>query len=135
MTPETAAIAGAGINAGSSILGGILNFFSNSSTNDRNERLMREQWERELRMWKMNNAYNDPSAQMERLRRAGINPALAYASGVENVSASSADVGDAADMKAFQMPVNPIAIDPLAMSQAEQENPNIPSWYAIPETS
>ncbi|QXN75241.1 DNA pilot protein [Microvirus mar50] len=30
------------------------------------------------RMWRMANAYNDPSAEMARLRRAGLNPNLMY---------------------------------------------------------
>lgn len=34
--------------------------------------------ERELQMWHLNNEYNSPRAQMERMIEAGINPAAAY---------------------------------------------------------
>lgn len=37
-----------------------------------------------LKMWELNNSYNDPSAQMERLQAAGLNPNLVYGGG--NVS-------------------------------------------------
>lgn len=36
------------------------------------------EWERELYSWNLNNAYNSPSAQMQRLKDAGLNPMLAY---------------------------------------------------------
>lgn len=41
-----------------------------------------EQWERE-------NAYNDPSAQLARMEKAGINPDLAVGGGYSNTAASS----------------------------------------------
>lgn len=41
-----------------------------------------EQWERE-------NDYNDPSAQMSRLARAGLNPNLVYGNGATSLSAQS----------------------------------------------
>lgn len=41
-----------------------------------------EQWERE-------NEYNDPSAQMERYKKAGLNPNLIYGNGASSISASS----------------------------------------------
>ncbi len=41
-----------------------------------------------LDMWNRVNAYNDPSAQMERLQKAGLNPNLVYGGG--NVSGNSA---------------------------------------------
>lgn len=34
-----------------------------------------------LQMWNLNNAYNDPSAQMARLKAAGLNPNLVYGGG------------------------------------------------------
>lgn len=36
---------------------------------------------RDLKMWRMNNAYNSPEAQMARLKKAGLNPNLVYGSG------------------------------------------------------
>lgn len=38
------------------------------------ERMMQQQNEWSLNMWNKTNEYNDPSAQLERLKRAGLNP-------------------------------------------------------------
>jgi len=46
----------------------------------------------QLDMWNKNNAYNHPSAQMERLRQANLNPNLMYGQG--NVGNSNAPVKD-----------------------------------------
>lgn len=48
---------------------------------DMAEDYTKQAWERNLTMWNMNNAYNDPSAQMQRLKAAGLNPNLVYGSG------------------------------------------------------
>jgi hypothetical protein len=45
---------------------------------------------RNLEMWNMQNAYNAPTAQMSRLRQAGLNPNLVYGNGVTGNSAGSA---------------------------------------------
>lgn len=39
------------------------------------------QWNRDLAMWNMTNAYNSPTQQMQRLKEAGLNPNLVYGSG------------------------------------------------------
>lgn len=42
-----------------------------------------------VRMWNMQNAYNDPKAQMTRLKEAGLNPHLVYGNGsVANTAAA-----------------------------------------------
>lgn len=40
-------------------------------------------------LWQEENAYNDPSAQMERLKNAGLNPNLVYGSGATTLAARS----------------------------------------------
>jgi hypothetical protein len=49
---------------------------------NKNLELWNKSWEREI-------AYNDPSAQMQRLQNAGINPHMAYAKGGVSNTASS----------------------------------------------
>lgn len=44
-----------------------------------------------LKMWNLQNEYNTPLAQMDRLRAAGLNPNLVYGGGMNN-TASSPDV-------------------------------------------
>lgn len=48
------------------------------------------QWS--IDQWRRENEYNDPSKQVERLRAAGINPALIYGTGIMNESAPSPSV-------------------------------------------
>lgn len=43
----------------------------------------KKQYERSIAMWRLQNQYNDPSAQMERLKRAGLNPNLVYGQGTQ----------------------------------------------------
>ena len=45
---------------------------------------------RSVEMWNMQNQYNSPTAQMSRLRQAGLNPNLVHGSGVTGNSAGSA---------------------------------------------
>lgn len=44
---------------------------------------------RSVEMWNMQNRYNSPTAQMSRLRQAGLNPNLVYGSGVTGNNAGS----------------------------------------------
>jgi hypothetical protein len=48
-------------------------------------------WDRQVEMWNMTNAYNDPKAEMRRLKEAGLNPHLMYGSGAEANRAGSID--------------------------------------------
>lgn len=109
-------------NVGSSLLGSILNFFGIGDSNEAALKAMREQNQWAYKMWKESNEYNSPSAQMARLRAAGINPALAYTNGIQNTANAASETASPAQQKAFQMPVNPISIDPLSMSQANLIN-------------
>lgn len=48
-------------------------------------------YQQDLNMWNLVNAYNDPSAQMERLQKAGLNPNLVYGGG--NVTGNTSGSG------------------------------------------
>lgn len=62
----------------------------NSENNQTQIDLWNQQKEYDYKMWQENNAYNAPSAQVERLKAAGINPALALSSISTGESRSSA---------------------------------------------
>lgn len=83
----------AGIGAGAGIVGGIVDMFGGKSANEQNfeyqQKLMNMQNAFNVDMWNRQNAYNDPSAQMARLRAAGLNPNLVYGSGATTLSASA----------------------------------------------
>lgn len=66
-----------GVSAGQSAIQGISNMFT--AKGDRRH---------QLDMWKRNNAYNHPSEQMARLRKAGLNPNLMYGQGTVGNSPS-----------------------------------------------
>ena len=61
--------------------------------NQKNIDLARQQREWDLKMWKENNSYNTPSAQVQRLRDAGLNPALAMQNGLLGSGMSSQTAG------------------------------------------
>lgn len=68
---------------------GVAQIFQNAS----NRKFQLSMYNREradaLSDWNMQNAYNSPSAQMQRLKMAGLNPNLVYGSGTsQNVEAS-----------------------------------------------
>lgn len=58
--------------------------------NEWSERMMEKQHLYDLEMWNKNNEYNDPSKQVERLSKAGINPALA----LSNIGTGTATGGN-----------------------------------------
>lgn len=57
-----------------------------------NRSMAEYQYSKDLEMWNRGNVYNDPSAQMQRLKAAGLNPNMVYGS------------GSAAGMSAGQLP-------------------------------
>lgn len=96
--------AGGSLSILGSLAGSIFNYFSQRATNAENSRqaaLNRDFNARQARlqrgwlhgMWNLNNNYNTPAAQMQRLREAGLNPNLAY--GDLSSSAASLQSGGA----------------------------------------
>ncbi len=69
------------INAGSQVTGGILGYIGQRQTNKTNLRLAKEAREHDVKMWQMQNEYNTPAMQMQRLKEAGLNPNLMYGQG------------------------------------------------------
>ena len=67
---------------------------TNKQMNDDNNRLQMDLWnqqkEYDYKMWQENNAYNTPASQVQRLKDAGINPALALGNISTGESASTA---------------------------------------------
>lgn len=58
-----------------------------------NKKLAQHSFNKNVEMWKMQNAYNAPKAQMQRLQEAGLNPNLMYGKGT---------VGNAQTMPQYQ---------------------------------
>lgn len=67
-------------------------------TNQANLDLYREQYRDQIAMWEMTNRYNTPAAQMQRLREAGLNPALGMTGSTNTGIAQAATVPHANPM-------------------------------------
>lgn len=87
-------------------------------TNQANRDLANEQMQHEIDMWNMNNAYNDPSAQVQRIAAAGINPLTAFSNG-GNAGNSSAppNVPDMAN-QVTGAPMQAATLDPLTFDDS-----------------
>lgn len=86
--PITGTLIGVGISALGSGGSAAINNSGKKKSQARAQQYNLENWER-------NNAYNHPSAQMARLREAGLNPAMMYGSGsAQNMSGPIAPVKD-----------------------------------------
>lgn len=71
-----------GLISGAHQLGAsLINYWSQENANDTNLFLARDQNMYNFQQWMRENQYNLPANQVERLKQAGINPALAYANG------------------------------------------------------
>lgn len=82
------------VGAGASLIGGAVNNAANYKAvreqNKGNFELAKYQYDRNVDLWNMNNAYNTPSSQMERYQAAGLNPNLIYGNGSSSSGNASA---------------------------------------------
>lgn len=70
-----------GINAVSAGIGGLIGLAGTALQHKYNKQLSEKQFEQNVAMWNMQNEYNSPIAQRNRLEQAGLNPALMYGNG------------------------------------------------------
>lgn len=78
VSPEVAALGAASINA----LGGLaVDAAKNKRQWKYQQQAMDKQYQMNLNAWNMQNAYNTPASQMQRLQDAGLNPRLIYGGG------------------------------------------------------
>lgn len=64
-----------------------LSYWSNQQTNAMNRQLYEDAKKHSIDMMNIQNQYNDPSQQMMRFARAGLNPHLVYGKGAQTLSA------------------------------------------------
>lgn len=77
------------MNAVSAIGGSIQNMQMQDRAFEYNKQMTDLAWERNLEMWDLQNQYNSPQAQLERIKQAGINPNIAFGSGVSATSGNN----------------------------------------------
>jgi hypothetical protein len=92
----------------SSLAGAIGNIFGNKSR----KREANRSRAHDLHMWDKTNAYNHPSAQMERLRNSGLNPNLVYGGSSGGTAGTANALPGAKDAK-----INDISIGENPMMQ------------------
>lgn len=87
-----------GIASGASgLFGSVASIINTNKTNKANKAMAEYQYSKDLESWNRQNAYNSPSAQMERYQSAGLNPNLIYGTG-------SASAGNATQLPKYQAP-------------------------------
>ncbi|QCS37350.1 DNA pilot protein [Tortoise microvirus 90] len=78
------------ISSGAGLISSGLNVMSQNKANREEKAFAEQMYERQRRdneaQWHMQNEYNSPQSQMNRLKQAGLNPNLVYGSGADNVS-------------------------------------------------
>nr|QJB20774.1 MAG: DNA pilot protein [Microvirus sp.] len=103
MDPATASLIVGATQAASSVGTNVANYQLYKKQRADNRQDAATAYQRSIDMWNMNNAYNDPSAQMERLKQAGLNPNLVYGGGATTTaSAPSAPQASSATPQRFQ---------------------------------
>lgn len=115
-----------GITAAAGALGQGINAYSAGRMNKRGERFANRMYDQQrqhaLDDWHMQNAYNDPAAQMQRLKGAGLNPNLVYGSGAAAQTAQSAPRSSSVSQPKYTTPqvdMGSIALQAMQMKQIE----------------
>lgn len=93
---------GALIGAGAGLVGNLASQAGNAFASRRANRRLVE-------FWKMQNAYNHPTAQMQRLQEAGLNPNLIYGDSVSGATGRADSIGTP-DKPHFENPVQDIGL-------------------------
>lgn len=82
-----------GLNAATSaangLIGGLIGIGQSALQHKYNKEMADYQFDKNLQMWRMQNDYNSPQSQRERLEAAGLNPALMYGGGATSTGNSN----------------------------------------------
>lgn len=109
-------LAAVGINQAGNLAGGMLNSWVNYAAS---KKLMKKQFDLNKKMWELNNEYNLPVNQMQRLQDAGLNPHLVYGNGGASATAS---LGSSTSQGHFNADFNFNPLGDLASYQSIMNN-------------
>ncbi len=102
-----ASIAPAIVQSVGNVGSGLFSLLNQRSVNKANFKMAEWQNARNIENWQMQNEYNSPANQMQRLKDAGLNPNLVYGNGsVVGNSANAPASVTVPKMEAYQMPQN-----------------------------
>lgn len=97
------------IGAAANIASGIFGYIGAKKQQQRqfahNKEQQQEAYRQNLEQWQREVDYNDPSANMERLTKAGLNPNLVYGTGSATATAPPSPKKEAAKAEYFQPPL------------------------------
>lgn len=85
--PYTASYINAGAQLGTAAINAAAQSNINKKTREYNREMYARQREDSLKDWAMQNEYNSPEQQMQRLKQAGLNPHLVYGNGATTTAA------------------------------------------------
>jgi len=107
----------AGITGAASVIGNVLGNIGSKKRQKRADKA-------NIKFWQMQNAYNDPSQQMSRLKKAGLNPNLVYG---QSVSGATGQAGAVAPSKAapYSMDLGTAANNSMAAYQTQAQVNNV----------
>lgn len=120
-----------GFNLASAIpvVGNLVNGILQSGQNKKNRKFQAQENQKardfNLEMWNKQNAYNDPTQQMMRLKNAGINPHLAYSEGSPMNTSNAPASSNASNLPAGiapQMDINGVLQARLLEAQINKTN-------------
>ncbi len=90
------AAAGAAASAGTQLFGQAIGaasqFFQNRQSQNWSRDMYKRQYADNIAFWEKQNKYNSPSAQMQRFRDAGLNPALMYGGSVGGAAGNASPI-------------------------------------------
>lgn len=109
------------------VIGGVVQGVSDAIQSRRNtdrtikaqRDLAEYQFSKDLEMWNRGNVYNSPSAQMERIKSAGLNPNLVYGTGVAGNSSGQLPKYQAPQVS-YQGNTNPVGSVPQTLAMHQQ---------------
>lgn len=114
MPPSNAGISqglSTGLNVMSGITSGVTNYIMQEKANQQN-----------IEFWEMQNAYDHPKAQMERLQAAGLNPHLVYGGSPGQVAGQAAPAPNIQPSKHKQNPIDTMQFFAAEKQMAETDN-------------
>lgn len=124
--PINALLGSSLIGAGASVLGNLFGIGGQAKQYSQQKKLIDYQFNKNVEMWNKQNEYNSPVSQVQRLKDAGLNPALVYGDGAVGNTSSSAPEYGLADAPNYgvhlQKMLEPMSLQGQAIAQQIQES-------------
>lgn len=118
MDKDTANMLG---SVGGSVVSAGLGMLDSHLSRRYNERMIDKQNAWNLAQWHRENAYNAPSAVVQRLKNANINPALAYMNGASFAPAATSPQSGASQARSFGLQMDPMLMANIRLQNAQAD--------------